>query len=159
MYKYYESTKKYQNSPKGVLNTIYRNQLLRQKRFGINVNYKYEEFKNKYLNDGKYLKLYNQWVASGYSKDLKPSFDRIDNKKDYSFDNLQIITWEENNDKGRKECSKKVKQYNLDGNYIKTYNSIIEASKELGIYKSNISKVCKRKMKTTGGYIWEYDEE
>ena len=37
MYKYYESTKKYQNSPKGVLNTIYRNQLLRQKRFGIEV--------------------------------------------------------------------------------------------------------------------------
>ena len=35
MYKYYESTKKYQNSPKGVLNTIYRNQRLKQKRFGI----------------------------------------------------------------------------------------------------------------------------
>ena len=90
MYKYYESTLKYQRTPKGVLNTIYRNQLLRQKRFGIKVNYTYEEFKDKYLNDNKYLKLYNQWVTSGYLKYLKPSFDRIDNNKDYFFDNIQM---------------------------------------------------------------------
>lgn len=159
MYKYYESTKKYQNSLKGVLNTIYRNQLTKQKRKGIKVNYTYDEFKRQYLNDKKYLNLYNQWVESGYLKDLKPSFDRIDNKKDYSFDNIQIITWVENNNKGRKECSKRVKQYTLDGEYIKTYNSIIEASKQLKIHKSNISKVCKNKMRTTGGYIWKYDEE
>lgn len=156
MYKYYESTKKYQKTPKGVLNTIYRNQLLKQKRHGIKVNYTYEEFKNKYINDKKYLELYNSWLKSGCLTNLKPSFDRIDNNKDYSFDNLQIITWKENNDKGRKEHSLKVKQYDLNENYIKTYNSIIEASKELGIYKSNISKVCKGKMKTTGGYIWRY---
>lgn len=159
MYKYYESTKKYQKTPKGVLNTIYRNQLLKQKRHGIKVNYTYEEFKNKYINNKKYLELYNSWLKSGCLTNLKPSFDRIDNNKDYSFDNLQIITWKENNDKGRKEHSLKVKQYDLNGNYIKTYNSIIEASKELGIYKSNISKVCKGKMKTTGGYIWKYDKE
>ena len=42
MYKYYESTKKYQKTPKGVLNTIYRNQLTKQKRKGIKVNYAYE---------------------------------------------------------------------------------------------------------------------
>lgn len=159
MYKYYESTKKYQNSPKGVLNTIYRNQLTKQKRKGIKVNYTYEEFKNKYLEDDIYLKLYNNWLKSGYLSDYKPSFDRIDNKKDYSFDNLQIITWKENNDKGRKENYKKVDMYDLDGNYIKTYNSIIEASKEVNIYKSNISACCKGKSKTSAGYIWKYAKE
>lgn len=159
MYKYYENTKKYQNSPKGVLNIIYRNQLLRQKRFGIKVNYTYEEFKSKYLNDSRYLELYNNWVESGYLSDYKPSFDRIDNTKSYSFDNLQLMTWKENNIKGRKECSKKVTQYSLDGKYIKTFNSIIEASKETNTYHANISACCKGKLNKTNNYIWKYPEE
>ena len=159
MYKYYERKKKKKKTPKGVLNTIYRNQLTKQKRKGIKVKYTFEEFKNKYLKDSKYLKLYENWVKSGYLSDYKPSFDRIDSKKDYSFDNLQIITWKENNDKGRKEKSKKVKQYDLKGNYIKTFNSVVEASKEVNVYKSNISSCCKGKLKTSAGYEWKYEKE
>lgn len=159
MYKYYKSTLKYQKTPKGVLNIIYRNQLLREKRRGIKVNYTYEEFKQKYLNSDEYLKLYNDWVKSGYEANLKPSFDRIDNKKDYSFENLQIMTWEENNKKGRKENCKKVNQYNLNGTFIKSYNSIIEASIETNTYHANISACCKGKLNKTGGYIWKYEKE
>lgn len=159
MYKYYKSTKKYQRTPKGVLNTIYRNQLTKQTRKGIKVNYTYEEFKNRYLKDKKYLELYNNWVKSGYLSNYKPSFDRIDNTKDYSFDNLQILTWKENNDKGRKERSIKVKQYDINGNYIKIFNSIVEASKEVNVYKSNISSCCKGKIKTCAGYKWKYIKE
>ena len=91
--------------------------------------------------------------------DYKPSFDRIDNTKDYSFDNLQIMTWRENNAKGRRECMKAVRQYDLSGNYIKTYSSIIEASKEYNINKSNISACCKNKLHKTGGYIWKYAKD
>ena len=159
MYKYYESTKKYQKTPKGVLNTIYRNQLTKQKRKGIKINYTYQEFLTRYLNDKTYLELYDNWVESNYETDYKPSFDRIDNTKDYYFDNLQIITWKENNSKGRKEHSKKVMQYDLNGNYIKTFNSIIEASKEVNVYHSNISACCKGKLHKTGGYIWKYEKE
>lgn len=156
MYKYYESTKKYQMTPKGVLNTIYRNQLLKQKRKNINVNYTYEEFKEKYLHNGTYLKLYDNWVKNNYASELKPSFDRIDRTKDYSFDNLQIITWKENNEKGRKEHSKKVNMYDLNGNYIKTYNSIIEASEENNLNHANITSCCKGRLNKTGNYIWKY---
>lgn len=102
----YKTKKSYQYTPKGVLNIIYRNQLLRQKRKGIKVDYTYEEFKQKYLFDSKFLKLYKQWVLSNYDTNKKPSFDRIDSKKEYSFDNLQVVTWEENNKKGRQEKKK-----------------------------------------------------
>ena len=112
-----------------------------------------------YLNDEKYNFLYKQWVLSNYDKNMKPSFDRIDNKKCYSFDNLQIMTWRENNAKGRRECMKAVRQYDLSGNYIKTYGSIIEASKEYNINKSNISACCKNKLHKTGGHIWKYAED
>lgn len=159
MYKYYENIKKYQKTPKWVLNTIYRNQLLRQKRHGIKVEYTYEEFKNKYIKDETFIELYKKWVKNDYIIDLKPSFDRIDNNNNYTFDNLQIITWKENNDKGRKEHSKKVRQYDLNGNYIRTYNSIIEASKETNTYHANISACCKGKLNKTNNYIWKYDKE
>lgn len=49
---------------------------------------------------------------------------------------------------------KSVSQYDLDGNFIRSFNSINEAETETGIY--NISKCCKGRQKTSGGYIWKY---
>ena len=111
------------------------------------------------MNDNKFLKYYKIWLDNDCQKDLKPSFDRIDNKKNYSFDNLQILQWKDNNLKGRKEHSKKVNQYDLDGNFIRTFNSTIEASRAVKGYKSNISKCCKGEYKTSSGYIWKYAKE
>jgi hypothetical protein len=53
---------------------------------------------------------------------------------------------------------KKVKQYNLIGNFIKEYNSINEASKQTSINQGNISMCILGKRKTAGGYIWKYKE-
>ena len=36
------------------------------------------------------------------------------------------------------------------------YASSYDAARELGLYQSNISSVCKKKLKTTGGYCFEY---
>ena len=49
---------------------------------------------------------------------------------------------------------RKVSQYDLNGNYIKTYNSIKEAK-----YNSkcgNIIAVCQGKRRQSGGFIWKY---
>lgn len=50
----------------------------------------------------------------------------------------------------------KVNQYTLDGQFIKTWNSIIEAERALGVIHQHISKVCKGIRKQTGGYKWSY---
>lgn len=150
---------KYKETPKGVLNTIYRNQKNKEKRKGIKVEYTYKEFKEKYLKDSIFIKLYNNWISNNCESRYKPSFDRIDHLKNYSFDNLQIITWEENNKKGRQEVMKAVNKYDLNNNFLKSYKSIVEASEDIGIYKSNISSCCKGKTKTCGGFIWKYAKE
>ena len=49
-----------------------------------------------------------------------------------------------------------VKQYDLNGNFIKEYVSIKQASRELGISDSSIIDVCKGKSHTAGNYIWRY---
>lgn len=50
----------------------------------------------------------------------------------------------------------KINQYDINEKYIKTWNSITEASKQLNINKSHICYCCKRKRKTAGGFIWRY---
>jgi hypothetical protein len=49
---------------------------------------------------------------------------------------------------------KSVEQYDLFDNYIKTWSSISEATKELDIL--NIGNVCKGKAEIAGGYKWKY---
>lgn len=51
---------------------------------------------------------------------------------------------------------KPVKMYNMDGLYIKSFNSIISAMEELGIKCNHISDVCIGKRKSCAGYIWQY---
>ena len=49
-----------------------------------------------------------------------------------------------------------VKQYTLDGAFVKEYECIKKASEETGINKGNISLCCNNERKTTGGYIWRF---
>lgn len=58
---------------------------------------------------------------------------------------------------GSKHCaSKGVSQYTKNNVHIKDYGSIIEASNKLKIDSGTISKVCKGKKKSAGGFIWKY---
>lgn len=49
-----------------------------------------------------------------------------------------------------------VNQIDQDGTVIAKYSQIIEASRATGIHATSIVKCCKGKMRTSGGYRWEY---
>lgn len=57
-----------------------------------------------------------------------------------------------------KTTSKAVDKYSLDGNFICSYSSISEASKENDIKDNRICEVCKGKRNQAGGFIWKYCE-
>ena len=58
---------------------------------------------------------------------------------------------------GRKSAvSKSVVQLDLDNNILKIYPSALSASRELNIDTSTITKCCKNKRKSAGGFIWRY---
>jgi len=89
------------------------------------------------------------------------------NKQNNNLENLEWVTAKENSKHAEetglhKGHPKKVNQYTLDGIFIKTFDSIIEASNETGTNDRRISDVCRGKRKTSGGFIWNYvikDEE
>lgn len=60
-------------------------------------------------------------------------------------------------DISKEKLSKKVSQFDLNNNFIRTFNSIKEAAIFNNIGDdSKITKVCKGKRKTAYGYIWKY---
>ena len=55
--------------------------------------------------------------------------------------------------------ARKVNQYSLQGNLMKTWDCMSEAGRELGISNHNIYSCCKGNRKTSGGFIWRYFED
>lgn len=51
---------------------------------------------------------------------------------------------------------RKVNQYTKEWVFIKTFDTILNASKELKLHSSNITSVCKWKYKQTGWFIFKY---
>lgn len=83
-------------------------------------------------------------------------------KTDNRLENLEWVTAKENTahalrTKITKSHPKKVKQYTRDGDYIATFDSIIEAAAKTGANDRHISAVCRGKRKTTGGFVWKYE--
>lgn len=48
------------------------------------------------LDQPNFNELFGNWEQSYHSNKLKPSVDRLDNSIGYRYDNMRLITWEEN---------------------------------------------------------------
>lgn len=82
--------------------------------------------------------------------------DHIDNNKlNNNALNLQWLTIADN---VRKANNKSVSQFYKNEEFIATYASITEASRQTGIDASAITKCCKGKLFTAGGFLWKYEE-
>lgn len=58
--------------------------------------------------------------------------------------------------KKNNKLSKPIEQYDLDGNFINTYPSIHEASRQLDFGYSSIAGVCRGEHKQTHGFVFKY---
>lgn len=83
-------------------------------------------------------------------------------KNDNRVENLEWCTYKYNSNYGScklkkiHKANKKVKQYTLDGKYIKTWESIKEASISYNLKGYSISYCCNGKRNHAGGYKWKY---
>lgn len=69
---------------------------------------------------------------------------------------IKRVPSKENIDKLKKSVSKVTMQYNLKGDFIKEFSSVVNAANSIGVHPDNIYKVCRGQRKTSGGFKWRY---
>lgn len=155
------ATQKYRLTPKGILTNIYHKQIERCNKKNLPLpEYSLIELHEMFLKNSLYLELYDKWIMSGRQYYDKPSIDRKDPDKGYAKDNIQIMTWGENREKGDFENAVRfttaIEMFDRDSNKIREFESIKEAVKETGLHQGLIVMVCQGKRNHTGGYIFRY---
>lgn len=68
-------------------------------------------------------------------------------------------TLRENMKKATNTLKKKIEQYDLENNYIRSWDSISDASRAYNISPTNIKNACKGIYKTSCGFVWKYKRE
>ena len=121
-----------------------------------------------YKNGKRKSYIVHRLVAETFlnNPDNLPEINHKDeNKTNNCVDNLEWCTTKYNinygihNEKMAKKLSKPINQYDLQGNFIKSWNSATEINKVLGFDNTNISKCCRDIYKTAYGYKWRYVNE
>ena len=155
----------YRKTKRGLVTDIYNTQKLGAKMRGYEApSYTKQELVNWLLCNPLFHALHNRWVESDYDRWIKPSVDRKNDYKSYTFDNIQLMTWGENKAKSHSDTvngvnnkrSYSVQQFSLNNEFIKEYYSMRQASRETSIYDTDIGRCCSGRFKTAGGFIWRY---
>lgn len=155
----------YKRKEHGLISCIYKGQKSSSKTRGHNnPSYTKDEL-TEWLYENGYYALWCQWVNSNFNKGMLPSCDRLNDMNGYSLQNIALTTWDKNRKKAYKNrregittCGERcinVSQFDLNGNHIKTFKSMVVASRKTGINNSSISSCARGKQKTAGGFIWK----
>ena len=114
-----------------------------------------KEFIQWFKSQNNYAILWNNYLNSGGSKELKPTVDRIDDRLGYSLGNMQLLTWADNRAKQVIRQGKPITQLSLSGKLINRYASRGQAARSTGIRTGNIFRAL-NDGSTAGGFRWEY---
>lgn len=110
-------------------------------------------------NQIEYEKIYDLW-ESGYScRDIAHELDICAATVYAAMDYYDDYTTSESMHRGKRNQMHKVRQYDLDGNYIAEFDSTADAARTYGVDRTLISAVCRRKRHSGVGYQWRYAED
>ena len=155
----------YLKTKKGLVSLMYSNQKRSSKeRNNFPPLYSKNELIDWCFNQELFHKLYDDWKNIGFNTSKVPSCDRINDYLGYSFENIQLTTWEENKNKGhvdRKNGINNKENKAVIATHISTgekyeFHSQHEAERITGVANTHISKCCRSKGRSAGGYVWTF---
>lgn len=120
-----------------------------------------QEFYDWAYESKEFHELWKGYKESDYFTPLCPSPDRIDDDKGYSLDNMQWITWKENEAKGLEKRQRKLEEYFKSDRFKKNLNEGrkkgIEASRRLTKEMSKCPHCGKEGNNFLNMKRWHYD--
>ena len=152
-------------TPKGVSKSETMKSKLSRSRKGIT----YSEETRKKMSEGQRGRTATEETRKKMSKSHKGKFnekwlENFEKGIPYRFikgqpaHNKGVPMSEEQKEKCSKTWfkGKEIEQYSLDGVFIKKWNGLIDAERELHIFRASICSCCKGKQKQAGGFVWKY---
>jgi len=157
---------KWYRSKKGLISTLWASQRRKSKTRGHpQPSYTKQDLRDWLYSQPKFHELFDEWKISGYDTASKPSVDRINDNEPYTLANIQLLSWQENQEKAYDSLRKgendrhtafPVAQFTKSGELLNTYCSFKEASRQTGVDDYLIA-LCARGSKNkkhAGGYVW-----
>jgi len=121
------------------------------------VGYKHTKESKAKMSAGSKSKVYTKEYREKLSKARRGKKFSDEHKRNLSISMKGKHTVSNENKLKIREVSRKdIEQYSLDSIFIKAWESMIDASKSLGIEVSGISKNCRGICRTSHGFIWKY---
>lgn len=160
--------RKWSKSEIGLIRGIYKHQKRSSRDRGhLPPTYTLEELIDWMLSQPNFEELYRGWIKSKYNKWKAPSVDRLNDDLGYSFDNIRLVSFEENkkaydNKKinGEVICDlKPISVYNCLGFKLASYYSLNELKRQTGIEITYISKLINSEAPFYRDNIYIYDED
>jgi len=160
--------REYRRSHNGIAVNMHSGQCRRSRRKNYPPpTYSSDELLLWIISQDNYIRLYNDWVGSGYNKWAKPSVDRINDYKPYTLDNLQLMTWQQNYDKGNTDAknginnkrSRAVIGVNKVSGQRLRFHSISEAGRHGNFHATAIGRNCRNVGKSHAGYVWHFENK
>ena len=162
------SSRPYERTEKGLCYRIFYHQVKNSKARGHQPpSYTKEELHTWITTQPNFSSLYQTWCDSNYTTDLRPSCDRLDNSKGYTFDNIELVDFKTNKERAYADtvngtlgsCQVDIYQYNTDGTFKAHYTSMNNAARsEEHLDQRNISSCCRGLIPTAYGYFWSYKD-
>ena len=165
-----EQVRDYYKTKRGVVARIYNNQIMNSNDRGHDrPEYTLNELYDWILDNDDFSRIYDRWFEAGDIK-IKPSIDRLDDSIGYSFENIQVIEWQDNYRKRHQQMRdglidnpfnkiRAVVRLTKEGEYTDIYISTREAERITNTNHANISKACREKHRIVNGTYWRYLED
>ena len=147
----------YSKTDKHIITSLYAKQKSKSKERGHPPPvYTKKELHQYIVKHPDYKIIYDNWINSSCNKWFRPSIDRLDNSKGYSFDNIRLTTWSINH---KAEALLKSEPIYILDRYnniiIEKYDSIMDVSRSLKVGSAEISEICRLDNgKQKFNYIW-----
>lgn len=136
--------------------------------------YTRDELEEWVLSNPAFEKLYTTWVNNNYEQKLSVSIDRLDNSKGYSFDNIELVSFETNYQRSHEGFRNKsihnptllngghraVTVFTLSGKPMQSFISMSEAARYFSENRHQaISKCCLEEKLYWRKYLWCYADQ